>query len=79
MKKEVNGLLRAKSEVLKKLGRGGIAAIAKERGVDKAAVSRWVSAKRVTRVDKENMEAAIALIERKREEIAGMTKQAMRA
>jgi len=73
MEQEVKAFLKAKEEVEKKLGRGGMVAIAQRRGIHKTSVSRWLSAKRLTRFDKANMEAALAIIEEKKAGLGQMT------
>lgn len=74
MEQEVKAFLKAKEEIEKKIGRGGIVEIAKKRGISPSNASRWLSAKRLTRYDKENMAAALAIAEEKALQLKQMTR-----
>lgn len=79
MEQEVRAFLKAKAEIERKIGRGCTVAIAQKRGINKANVSRWLSAKRLTRYDKANMEAALAIIEEMKNGLGQMTMAAKAA
>ena len=79
MEQEVKAFLKAKAEIEKKIGRGCVVAIAKRRGISPANASRWLNATRLTRHDKENMAAALAIVEEKASELKQMTMAAKAA
>ena len=79
MEQEVKAFLKAKAEIEKKIGRGGVVEIAKRRGISPSNASRWLNANRLTRYDKENMAAALAIVEEKASELKQMTMAAKAA
>lgn len=79
MKKEIRDFLKRKDALKKDLGRGAVVSVAEKRGVDKAAISVWFSARRITKVDELNMAAAIAVLNEKKINLQNLTRAAIAA
>ncbi len=79
MKKELSVFLEAKAEIKEQLGHGAAASIARKRGVERDAVSRWFRAEKFMKVDEANMEIALGILMERKAAAAKMSRSARQA